>query len=221
MGAARHEVPPGHLIAILPREPHRYGAAEARPWTIYWLHCAGRAAEHLGAMPRRGRVSPLFEVDEQSRLAALFEEITEELSHGYGAGRLPAASLALAHLLGLAISATHRQTAYTGAGPRIRRAIAYMHQRLEDTVSIPELASMVNLSSSHFCAVFKKATGFAPLDYFPRLKIRRACELLDGGDLPVKRIAGELGFNDPLYFSRLFRRIQGISPTEYRGIVKG
>ncbi|MBV6432476.1 MAG: HTH-type transcriptional activator RhaS [Bryobacteraceae bacterium] len=220
VGGARYEASSGHLIAILPREPHRYGAAEARPWTIYWCHCTGETAEHLGAMLRRDRPCPVLEVGEQSRLAALFEEITDELSRGYGANGLLAASMALAHLFGLAIAVTGRHSAHSGGALRVRRAIAYMHQRCEENLSISELASMVNLSSSHFCAVFKKTTGFAPLDYFLRLKIRRACELLDGGEFPVKRVAAELGFNDPLYFSRLFRRIQGISPTEYRGITK-
>ncbi|HWB96117.1 MAG TPA: helix-turn-helix domain-containing protein, partial [Bryobacteraceae bacterium] len=131
------------------------------------------------------------------------------------------ASMALAHLLGLAIADCRRHNAPSNTLLRVRRAISYMQQRLEEQISVPELASMVNLSASHFTAVFRKTTGFTPLDYFIRLKLRRACELLDSTTYPIKRIAEELGFSDALYLSRVFHRIQGMSPTEYRNTTKG
>ena len=78
-----------------------------------------------------------------------------------------------------------------------------------------------NLSSSHLAAVFKKRTGFTVLDFFIRLKIQRACFLLDTTDQSVKAIAADLGFDDPLYFSRCFRRVHDSSPTQYRALRKG
>ncbi len=221
LGDARFDVTPGQLAVILPNEPHRYGADEKHPWTIYWCHAAGAVAERLGAMLRQDVPCPVFETDDQPRLAGLFEEITDELVAGYGIDHLIPASMALAHLLGLAIAHCGRRRVPSDVLLRVRRAISYMQQRLEEQISIPELASMVNLSTSHFHAVFRKATGFTPLDYFIRLKLRRACELLDSTTYPVKRIAEELGFADALYLSRVFHRVQGMSPTEYRSTTKG
>ncbi len=218
---AKFDVTPGQLIVILPNEPHRYGASEKHPWTIYWCHAAGAAASSFGAILRRDNSSPILEVADPPRLAGLFKEITDELAGGYGMNQLLPASTALAHLLGLAMPDGRRHDAPSDTILRTQRAIEYMLQRREDRINIPEVARMVNLSTSHFCAVFRKVTGFPPLDYFIRLKIRRACELLDGTSLPVKRIAGELGFSDALYLSRLFRKIHGISPTEYRNTTKG
>ena len=215
------EVRPGQLIALLPNEPHRYGAEEGHPWTIYWCHAAGSVAERLGIILRQDDPSPVLEIDDQPRLAGLFAEIADELTGGYGINHLIPASMALAHLLGVAIANRRHHKAPSDAILRVRRAIGYLRQRREEQINIPELASMANLSSSHFCAIFKKITGFAPLDYFIRLKVRRACELLDGTDFPIKRIAVELGFSDALYLSRVFRRIHGMSPTEYRNTTKG
>ena len=218
---ATFDVTPGHLVAIPPNEPHRYGAAERHPWTIYWCHAAGAAARSLDIILRQGDPCPILEIDDQPRLAALFEEIADELTGGYGINHLIPASMALAHLLGVAIASRRHHKAPSDAILRVRRAIGYMQQRREEQISIPELASMANLSSSHFCALFKKVAGFAPLDYFIRLKVRRACELLDGTNFSVKRIAAELGFSDALYLSRVFRRIHGMPPTEYRNTTKG
>jgi len=217
----RYEVAPAQFAFLLPREPHRYGAEAERPWTIYWCHAAGCAAEHLGRTMGEQHPNRVVDTLEQSRLVDLFEEIAGELARGYGLGHLIAASMALAHLLGIAISDCNRRADPPDALVRVEEAICYMRLHRAEHISIPEVASRFNLSTSHFCALFKKLTGFSPLDYFIRMKIRRACELLDTTNWAATRVADELGFCDPFYFSRVFRRIQGVPPTEYRKTRKG
>jgi AraC-like DNA-binding protein len=96
-----------------------------------------------------------------------------------------------------------------------------MHRRLGDRLSVGELAAEARLSPSYLAAAFKRKTGFAVLDFFLRLKMQRACLLLDSTGLPVKSIAADLGFDDPLYFSRCFHRVHECSPTQYRAARKG
>jgi AraC-like DNA-binding protein len=69
--------------------------------------------------------------------------------------------------------------------------------------------------------LFKEQTGYSPIDYFIRLRMHQACQLLDTSQLSVKRIAAALGYDDPLYFSRVFKGVNDISPTEYRLMRKG
>ena len=64
--------------------------------------------------------------------------------------------------------------------------------------------------------LFKDRTGFAPIDYFLHMKVQKATQLLDFTEKTVKEIAAELGFDDPYYFSRLFKKIMSYSPTEFR-----
>jgi AraC-like DNA-binding protein len=104
---------------------------------------------------------------------------------------------------------------------RLEQVIETMHRRLSDRLALSELAAEAQLSLSYFSAVFKKKTGFAPLDFFVRLKMQRACHLLDSTGLPVKAIAADLGFEDPLYFSRCFHCVHACSPSQYRGARKG
>jgi AraC-like DNA-binding protein len=75
------------------------------------------------------------------------------------------------------------------------------------------LPIQVNLSVSHFAAVFKKSTGFSIIEYFNHLKIQKGCQYLQFTDLRINEIADQLGIEDPYYFTRLFTKTIGISPT--------
>ena len=99
---------------------------------------------------------------------------------------------------------------------RIAETVGYMRERLNQSLRVPKLAIMVGVSQSHFFAVFKKQTGFAPMDFFIRMRMGRACELLDSTSLSVKEIAATLGYDDQFYFSRVFKSVNRISPSKYR-----
>ena len=77
------------------------------------------------------------------------------------------------------------------------------------------------LSVSHFSELFREQVHQSPLSYFTQLKIRAACRLLDLSGKPVKAVALETGYSDPYYFSRVFKKVMGISPENYRAIKKG
>jgi len=80
---------------------------------------------------------------------------------------------------------------------------------------------LAGTSTSHLSALFRRKVGYPPMDYFARLKIQRACWLLDSTTAPVKEIGAQIGCSDAYYFSRLFRQIMGMSPRSYRAIPKG
>src|SRR6516165_8695912 len=75
---------------------------------------------------------------------------------------------------------------------RIDKAIEYMSQNLDKPLQASELAAVANVSLSHFFALFKQSMGCSPMDYFTRLRIFRACQLLDSTSARVKEIAAAL-----------------------------
>jgi AraC-like DNA-binding protein len=102
------------------------------------------------------------------------------------------------------------------SGERAELTISYMKAHLSQPLQVPKLAAMVNVSPSHFFALFKRHTGFSPIDFFIRLRMSRARELLDHTSSSVKEVAAALGYDDPFYFSRVFKAVYAISPGLYR-----
>jgi AraC-like DNA-binding protein len=109
------------------------------------------------------------------------------------------------------------QDGQSEAAQKIERAIAYMAEHINRPLQVATLAAMANVSPSHFFALFKQCMGCPPMDYFTRLRMRHACRLLDSGSASVKEVAAELGYDDPFYFSRVFKSVNNIPPSQYRG----
>lgn len=217
-----YSVTPGQLLVIRPNQAHSYGADSIQPWTIYWCHAAGSVAEKLGDNLIGENASPVLGIGDYPRLITLFAEMLDELEQGYGLSHLLLSSAALSHLLAL-VWKLSRVQGENGIDStiRVRQVAEQLRQHPERAVSVGALAAMANLSVSHFCNIFKRITGFAPIEYLLHMRIQRACELLDTTGQPIKRIASEMGFSDPLYFSRVFTKVHGLSPSAYRSVQKG
>jgi AraC-like DNA-binding protein len=104
---------------------------------------------------------------------------------------------------------------------KIEQSIAYMLRHLDEPLQVAMLAARANISPSHFFALFKRQIGCAPIDYFIRLRMQHACHLLDETMLSVKEVAATLGYDDPFYFSRIFKSVNHVAPSEYRLLKNG
>jgi AraC-like DNA-binding protein/ligand-binding sensor protein len=100
--------------------------------------------------------------------------------------------------------------------PTITRAKKYIHEHQTNDLSLGEVARSVNTSTFYFCKMFKKATGLNFTDYLSRVRIEKAKNLLINPNLRVSEIAYEVGFQSLTHFNRVFRKMVGQAPTEYR-----
>ncbi len=99
---------------------------------------------------------------------------------------------------------------------KVEQSISYMLQHLNQPLHVATLAAAVNVSPSHYSALFKRWTGCPPIDYFIHLRMQHACRLFDSTSLNVKEVAAALGYDDPFYFSRTFKAVNQVAPSEYR-----
>lgn len=101
---------------------------------------------------------------------------------------------------------------------QLRRVVEYLEDDLSADVCLRELATLVGLSTFHFCRAFKQSTGLPPHRWRLVKRIERACELLLKTEMPVTDIAARVGYDDPSQLASLFRKTLGLSPSRYRRI---
>ena len=99
---------------------------------------------------------------------------------------------------------------------RVKRVMTYIHDHINQTIEVGELASVACITMPYLIRLFKHEFGTSPLQYVNRKKIERAQLMLFTTDKPVKEVAYSLGFSDHSYFIRLFRKLTGVTPQAYR-----
>lgn len=207
----------GEFILLPAHTAHKYGSDENDPWSIYWLHFKGSTADRLVDLISAGKTrfsAPIDFADERIRL---FNHMYRTLENGYSADNLGFLGMCLGYFLSSFCYADLFQSPYkTESKDAIDTSIEYMQDNLNQPLSLQELAAEVHISPSHYSALFRKKTGYPPLEYFNHIKAQKACQYLQFTNLQVKEIAYKLGINDPYYFSRFFSNIMGMSPLEYR-----
>ena len=100
--------------------------------------------------------------------------------------------------------------------PVITRAKKFIEQHQTEAISLGQVAKAVNISTFYFCKMFKKVTGINFTDYVSRVRIENAKNLLLNPNLRVSEIAYEVGFQSLTHFNRVFKKVIGQSPTQYR-----
>lgn len=105
-----------------------------------------------------------------------------------------------------------------GGDERIERSIAYMMKHINRPLQLSTITAMVDMSASHYFALFKQRMGCSPMYYFTRLRMSHACRLLESTSARVKEVAAVLGYHDPLYFSREFKLVHNLPPSRYKAV---
>ncbi len=211
----------GHFCIIPAGMPHTYQADFREPWSIYWCHFNGTLSKaYIDLVSKNTFITKLDQI-QHSSLIRRFYNCYSLLEKGYCMENM----VTLANMLGLLLSGTRytsdTRNEVTDSKNPVDLCIDYMLANTRIKLDLDELTRQTSISKSHLIHLFKEQTGFTPIDYFIHLKIQKACSLLDTTGLSIKEIGYHLGYDDSLYFSRIFRKIMGDSPKKYRDIQKG
>lgn len=147
----------------------------------------------------------------------LFDEIFNNLSIGFHNENLEYVNFCFRHLLATFIYANKTSDDLADeSNPVIRNAIDFMNKNLNLKLSLNQVSKEAGYSPTYFTTLFKKETNYSPLSYFSHLKIVKACEFLDYTRIKIKEISFTLGYTDPYYFTKDFKKKMGMSPRQYR-----
>ncbi|XEC95735.1 helix-turn-helix domain-containing protein [Paenibacillus tarimensis] len=177
------------------------------------LRTAQTRHEDLIIIPRQ------YQARQRYKLLALFQELVETMNQPRGYFRFRA-SLLLAQMLQLLandfLEQHHLDTASPASYFTFRRLVDYLNNFYESEISRDNLEREMDRKYEYLCQVFKKYAGTNIQHYLHELRTQRAKHLLHNTRKSVKEIAEEIGYQDPYYFSRMFKKIEGISPQHFR-----
>ena len=170
--------------------------------------------EHSGSFPRGGRFF-LQKVRGELLPADIGESYREMLASFSDENRTFSTLEIFYRILGRVTPHLRFRAAATDT--RITSAIEYIEQNYARQMAVSELAAHVNMSESRFFPRFHSALGVTPVEYINRYRVNRAILLLiSDGELSIEDIAEQTGFESSAYFRRVFKRVTGMSPREYR-----
>jgi AraC-like DNA-binding protein/mannose-6-phosphate isomerase-like protein (cupin superfamily) len=206
----------GSVFLLFPDVQHSYHPDTATGWTEYWVGFAGAQVDALLAYGIIAPTRPVLHAGYQASLLGGFQSVFHQVKAQAPLYqfrvcaeilRLLAETLSLERM---AVQQTHTQQV-------VEQAKAFIGLQLQRAFDLEELANEVRLSLAQLNDLFKAYTGMTPYQYCIHAKINRAKEILVGGETSVKEIAWQVGFDDPYYFSRLFKKKTGVSPSHWTG----
>ena len=202
----------GTVVVVPPGTPMKYGmSGEGCSRRTYWLHFTGSYAAELLRACGFGD-GGIFHLPDEAGVTASFTALLDSMRHPPTTlSRIRAAAHAVGILtqLGQSLERGERRR-------RLPRSVAYIREHFTEEIDKDALAAMDGLGGTQYHAVFKQVMGRTPAAYITLLRMMKARELLLDLDMPIGEVSRECGYDDPLYFSRVFRRTVGVSPSEYR-----
>jgi len=207
---------PNSFYVIPKKTSHSYEADHNDPWSIYWIHFDGEAAQALFERYSSSRKTENTIPFDNNRIA-LFNRIFEMFQSEYISPQLEYANiLALNFISSFIYKKVDYNVQMENHNNVISEVITFLADNLDKSFKSEDIAKQFNYSSSYIFNLFKKRTGYSLIHFFNLKKVQKACEYLKYTDLSVKEISYKMSFQDPLYFSRTFKKYVGMSPRAYR-----
>lgn len=203
---------PNTAFIIPENTAHKYGSSVKDAWSIYWIHFSGNYAATLYKRFSISGDEAIKIAFDESRIN-LLREIIKFLENDFSDEKI---ELTHFKLIAFLSSLCYSNTLNNTIDDKISHSITFMKTNLNQVLTIDELANQAFYSVSRYSELFKQKTGYSPIQFFIRLKIQKACEYLNFTNLNIKEICKEVGFDDPYYFSRMFKKQIGLSPMQYK-----
>lgn len=209
-------VPKGNMVLFRPGEPQIYYQQATDKPEIYWVHFTGSDVEQILDYYQIPKDQNVFYAGTKPDYQWLYNQMIKELQLRR-VNFEDAMTLNLQHIF-LTINRYLREKDKIGTEMLaiIDHATHYFYENYNQNIVIEDYAKEHNVTSHWFTQSFKKITKSTPMQYIISLRITSAMNMLDNTDYSMARIAEAVGYDNPLYFSRIFKKHTGMSPSDYK-----
>jgi AraC-like DNA-binding protein len=218
MEGKEYHLKTGDTFLLFPQIESSYQADREEPWEYAWVGFAGNDAYSMIVNTDFSRENPVINQSEIS------EELFNKLRAVYEANGntfQDAVSMtgALYSLMGFLMKHSRREKKSANLqADYVERARQYIEEQYSYPITVEDVAGYTGISRSYLFRLFQGAMNQSPKEYLLKYRIGQACQLLNQTDLPVGSIAHSVGFEDNLYFSKVFKKYKSCTPSEYRGL---
>lgn len=204
-------------VLFLPKGvEHQYKSSNNDPWSIYWVHIEGHLFEQFMDFIGVNNSNLILNISNQAAFIDEFEQLLSTRNKSYQLSSFILASNIIKKMFALFTVNSPSKLEQSKQDFNLSKVTSFMEENISQKINLQEIADSLKLSKFYFAKKFLQHTGVSPIRYFLELKIKHACKLLDESNISVKDVALKIGYDDPYYFSRLFKKIMGLSPTQYR-----
>ncbi len=210
----QYEISPGIAFFLFPGVRHAYHPHRKTGWEEFWIGFHGAYANALWQQEILSPEEPLFHVGYHESIIHMFDQNFRSM-HQQFPGYTIQISGGIVALITNIIGLSKQQQYQSEEVGLVDQVKSILEGRIFDSITIEELTEATGTGKSKLIALFSDYTGLSPYQYFLHMKINKAKQWLDMG-LSVKEIAYRLSFQDPCYFSRIFTKKTGVSPTAWR-----
>ena len=212
-----HIISAGHMVVFRPKEPQKYEYYGTDQTEVYWVHFTGGNVKNIlrsyGIKDDMRVIDCGSGLDYQNHFRAMIQEIQMQKEE-YD-------EMAELHLRQILIT-LHRYINHSNKvdnsqiAEEIDKATQYFTEHYNEEICIDDYAKDHNMSTSWFIRNFKQYIGVTPMQYILSIRIYNAETLLHSSLYNVSEVSNIVGYENPLYFSRIFKKAKGLSPSEYR-----
>lgn len=220
-GEEEQIVSAGHMVLYPPRQEQHYEYYAKDKPEVYWVHFTGGNVRNILKhfdIPVDGTV---FYSGAPSAYQQLFKEMIHELQT-CRVGYQELLEMYLRQIF-LSIQRTRQEqkpTVNTFIQEEMDHAMRYFQEHYNESIMIEDYAQSRGMSVSWFLRNFKQTTNTSPMQYVLNLRINNAVSLLESTNYNVTEIGAIVGYDNPLYFSRIFKKQKGVSPSDYRKLLQ-
>lgn len=210
-----YEIHAGDAFLVYPNTEVTYTADHKNPWEYAWVGFTGSDASIILKATDFSPESPVIQKNPlgesiHRQILHIYDARGNELEHAVEmTGRLYT-------MLSLFMQSATRAKTVNSASSYVQKGIEFITSNYSYAITVEDIANYVGLSRSHLFRSFENVLGVSPKEYLTSFRMKQACYLLEHSGLSITAIANSIGFDNSLYFSKIFHKEKHMSPRDYR-----